>query len=424
MSVKINSLEIEGVKRIKAVALEPNENGLTIIGGKNGQGKTSVLDAIAWALGGDRFRPTNAKRDGSYSEPYLKVTLSNGIIAERHGENSSLKVTDPTGKRGGQALLNEFIGELALNLPKFLESNSREKAHILLQIIGVEEELTRLEAEETKLYNERYSIGRLAEQKKKFALELPHFDGVPTSPISAVELIRRQQEILAKNGENKRKRDSLEALKKKRDELEVQIAHLTAQLSSVKSDIYTAELSANELEDISTAELEKDIADIENINIRVRANLDRERALDEAEEFSRKYAELSNSIDDVRAGKLKLLEEADLPLPGLTVEKGELIYNGKAWDCMSSSEQLRVATAIVRKLRPECGFVLLDKLEQMDSETLTEFGVWLESEGLQAIATRVSTGDECTVIIQDGMISGDNAQYVTTVEKSWKDGEF
>ena len=71
---------------------------------------------------------------------------------------------------------------------------------------------------------------------------------------------------------------------------------------------------------------------------------------------------------------------------------------------MSGAEQLKVSTAIVRKLNPDCGFVLLDKLEQMDIDTLNEFGAWLESEGLQAIATRVSTGDECSVIIEDGYI--------------------
>ena len=69
---------------------------------------------------------------------------------------------------------------------------------------------------------------------------------------------------------------------------------------------------------------------------------------------------------------------------------------------MSGSEQLRVAAAIVRCLNPECGFVLLDKLEQMDLQTLADFGKWLEAEGLQAIATRVSTGDECSIIIEDG----------------------
>ena len=82
---------------------------------------------------------------------------------------------------------------------------------------------------------------------------------------------------------------------------------------------------------------------------------------------------------------MSLLKEADLPLPGLAVEEGELIYNGQKWDNMSGSEQMKVSTAIVRKLNPECGFVLLDKLEQMDLDTLSEFGRWLEQEGLQQL---------------------------------------
>lgn len=61
--VKIASVEAENVKRVKAVYLEPKADGLTVIGGRNGQGKTSVLDAIAWALGGDKMRPSNAKRE-------------------------------------------------------------------------------------------------------------------------------------------------------------------------------------------------------------------------------------------------------------------------------------------------------------------------------------------------------------------------
>lgn len=102
MSVKINALELENVKRIKAVKIDPTQNGLTIIGGDNNQGKTSVLDSIAWALGGDRNKPSNAVREGSTIPPLLKVTLSNGIIVERKGKNSSLKVTDPSGKKAGK----------------------------------------------------------------------------------------------------------------------------------------------------------------------------------------------------------------------------------------------------------------------------------------------------------------------------------
>ena len=95
---------------------------------------------------------------------------------------------------------------------------------------------------------------------------------------------------------------------------------------------------------------------------------------------------------------------------------------------MSGAEQLKVATAIVRRLKPECGFVLLDKLEQMDMDTLEEFGRWLEQENLQAIATRVSTGGECSIIIEDGYAVEQPATErevpVVPAAASWKEGEF
>ena len=157
MSVKITTLEIENVKRVKAVRLEPSPNGLTVIGGKNGQGKTSVLDAIAWALGGEKFRPSSAEREGSVIPPHLHLELSNGIIVERKGKNSSLTVIDPSGKKAGQQLLNEFISAFALDLPRFMEASNRDKAETLLKIIGIGDQLTQLDREEQQLY---YKIGR------------------------------------------------------------------------------------------------------------------------------------------------------------------------------------------------------------------------------------------------------------------------
>ena len=124
----------------------------------------------------------------------------------------------------------------------------------------------------------------------------------------------------------------------------------------------------------------------------------------------------------MREEKAALLNSAELPLPEMSVRDGELIYKGQKWDNMSGSDRLKVSTAIVRKLNPECGFVLLDKLEQMDLDTLQEFGEWLEAEGLQAIATRVSTGDECSIIIEDGYVAG--AEKPEEPKKEWKAGVF
>ena len=195
MSMKINRLEIENVKRIKAVKLEPVQNGLTIIGGDNQQGKTSVLDSIAWALGGERYKPSQSTREGSMVPPNLHIVMNNGLVVERKGKNSTLKVTDPNGQKAGQQLLNEFVEQLALDLPRFMEASGTEKAKVLLQIIGVGPQLAELEKEEKELYQERLYVGRTADQKEKFAKEQPYYPDVPRDLVSPSELIRQQQEI-------------------------------------------------------------------------------------------------------------------------------------------------------------------------------------------------------------------------------------
>ena len=238
-----------------------------------------------------------------------------------------------------------------------------------------------------------------------------------------MELIQAQQAILARNGENQRKRQEARDIEAARDnakqeksnalarveELNRQIVAAMAaaneadrKLDALETDLAAARKTAAELADESTAEIEASLSEIELTNAKVRDNQRRAEAQREADELDEQYRETTARIEELREAKMSLLEGADLPLAGLAVDNGLLSYEGRRWDCMSGSEQLRVATAIVRKLKPECGFVLVDKLEQMDPETLREFGAWAEAEGLQVIATRVSTGGECSIVIEDG----------------------
>lgn len=405
--VKINELLIENVKRVKAVQFEPSADGLTIIGGRNGQGKTSVLDAIAWALGGNNYKPSVPEQDGALVPPNLHIKLSNGLIVERKGKNSTLKVTDPNGNKSGQQLLNEFVSTLALDLPKFINGSDKDKADSLLKILGIGDVLSQLDTKENQLYAQRTEVGRIADRKKKAADEMPMYPNVPKEPVSATKLIKQQQEILARNGENERKRQDAARYEQMLAEAQIAFDEAKAALQKAEQDCLTARKSAEGLHDESTAELEKNLAEIEALNIKIRTNSTKEAAEIEANNLQQEYDGLTEQIESVREERNKLLDSAELPLPGLSVKDGKLIYNNMPWDGMSGSDQLKVATAIVRKLNPQCGFVLMDKLEQMDLETLQEFGVWLKQEGLQVIATRVSTGDECSIIIEDGMVKGD-----------------
>lgn len=417
--MKINRLEVENVKRIHAVMIEPSKDGLTIIGGKNRQGKSSVLDAIAWALGGNKYKPSQAANSDSTIPPRLKIIMDNGLVVERKGKNSDLKVTDPEGQKGGQQLLDSFVEELAINLPKFMEATGKEKANTLLQIIGVGPKLAELEQKEKQIYQERLYVGRTADQKEKFAKEQPYYPDAPEEPVSASELIREQQEILARNGQRQqwaREYDKILAdLEKNENAIEAYeraLKDLKKERETLEGKRKAAEKTPAELKMESTEELERSIESIDTINRKVRANLDKAKAEEDAREYRDQYTHLTQALEDVRKQKAGLLDSADLPLPGLSVKDGELIYNGQQWDNMSSAEQMIVSTSIVRKLNPKCGFVLLDKLEAMDLDTLKEFGAWLEQEGLQAIATRVSTGDECSIVITDGYVDGQNGVFV------------
>lgn len=438
MSIKINKLEIENIKRVKAVKIEPTLNGLTIVGGNNNQGKTSILDAIAWGLGGNKYKPSEPQRQGSIVPPYLHIVLSNGLIVERKGKNSDLKVIDPNGDKSGQQILNSFVEELAIDLPKFMDMTNKEKANTLLSIVGVGEKLYALEQQEKEVYNKRHAIGQIADQKKKYAKEQPYFTDAPKELISATELIMQQQEILTRNGENQSKRRRHEEIKRLNmqqaqeiDRLKREVKAMQEAYDQTAADLDIAVKSITELVDESTAELENNIRNIDEINRKVRANLDKDRAEEDANEYRIEYDKLTSDLDSIRDEKTSLLQNANLPLEGLTVEDGELLYKGQRWDNMSGSDQLKVSTAIVRKLKPECGFILLDKLEQMDMDTLKEFGAWLEQEDLQAIATRVSTGDECSILIEDGYVVGDPIVPVGAGDipvqpqtQSWKAGEF
>ena len=428
MSVKIAALEAENVKRIKAVALTPSPTGLTIVGGNNNQGKTSVLAALAWALGGEKFRPTAAVRDGALAPPHLKVILSNGVVVERRGKNSSLTVTDPTGQRSGQQLLNAFVEPLALDLPRFMQASDKDKADTLLNIIGVGDALTGLDREIKALYDRRTVIGQIGAQKRHAAEELTEYPDAPSEPVSAIELIQQQQEILLHNADNQRKRMKLAQLEEQEKQLGRRVQELSQelemvehQLTAVQQDVQDATKTVAQLQDESTAELEQSIRNVEEINRQVSANLAKSKAQDEAERYAQEYTALTEQIKAKRTARMDLLNGADLPLTGLGVEDGSLTYNGKHWQDMSGSDQLRVATAIVRRLNPDCGFVLLDKLEQMDLATLAEFGSWLQAEGLQAIATRVSPGGECQIIIEDGRVKDAEEP---PAPKAWTKGAF
>lgn len=480
MSLKLHSLDCSDFKRIKAIHLEFNENGFTIIGGGNKQGKTSSIEAILYALGGEAYRPVNMKREGSVEDGFIRLTFDDGMIVERSGKNASLKVIDSTGKKQGQNLLNALISKIAIDLPRFLNAADGEKAKVLLELLGIGDELNALDEREKSLYQERTSIGREYDRKEKAANELPFYADVPETEISSVELTKQLGEVMKRNAATKAAverieknklelgrlvergeklsaaRESLDGkataqkgqvesnAKHRLDSIEAQIQELIRQKGRVlvekeqqlkviddtvvtQKKAFDTQIKENESaketltdeivksENIDTAledtsALEQAIQDCEATNAKVLANRERQEKVEESVALKKEYENYTAEIEEIRKRRLALLDGADLPYPGLSVKdfgKGPVItLNGIPWSDCSGAEQLIVSAAIAFAIKKDCGFVLMDKLEQFDQNSLDEFQQWLEDQHKQVIATRVSTGSECSFIIEDGYVVG------------------
>jgi len=370
-------------------------------------------------LGGEKYRPSDANNKGEDEPLELKIELSNGLVVQRKGKNSSLKVTDPNGLSGGQGVLDKFVEKLALDLPRFISANAKEKAEILLKIIGAGDSLTELDLREDETFNNRRAARKELDKARKILESMSGAVDVPEK-VSVSELIseiEKAQEIASKKAhyqgliksaeaECDRLSDEIKYDEEEMDKIRARVKANETKLAQVFENVVnmTKETEAIDVPDIEP--LREKIDQAEKINAEAaeaeRHNNDLMAARKRFEDAGEEYDSLEEDLKFVRQERQDLLANADMPLDGLSVEDGELTYNGAKWDCMSAADQLMVATSIVKQLNPECGFVLMDKLEQMDIQTLAAFNSWAESQNLQVIATRVSTGDECSIIIEDG----------------------
>lgn len=475
--MKVKHFTMQNVKGVNLFDYDFPLSGTTVLGGKNNQGKTSVLNGMQYAIGGEAYRPSNYHKDDTIGESFLQMVFSNGIVAQRIGDSADLKVFDENGKVSRQKLLDQFITKFALDLPKFLNGSDKDRAEILLKALHLEDEVNKLEDAIASEYEERTIIGRIRDQKKKAGKEMPFHEGVPDEEISPSDILSRMQEVNVRNAKIQAAKQELDKhnadlvrlvetgekiesaiakvdgetkllCEKVDEDCKAKIASIEEQILKLQEGIKAAtnfaishkeqimksaevnksalerqkeendkavedlsdKIAAAETQDFTledTSVFNRELDAIEETNVKIRENIARAKVLKEADEQALKYDEKTAVIEDLRKQKDALLQGAGLPYPGLSVENKVVTLNGKAWDCMSESMKIRVGCAIVMRINPSCKFMFVDKLEQLDSDSLAELDQFAKDHDIQIIGTRVTTDpDDCTLIIKNGYIEG------------------
>lgn len=413
--MRIIRLQAEGYKRLEAVDITP-DGDLVEVRGNNGNGKSSVLDAIFVALAGAAVAPIKPVREGE-EMAIIRVDLGEIVVTRIFTDDGAtrLKVTNADGSAtysSGQTMLDDLIGHIAFDPLEFARLKPDEQAEQLRQLVEIEVDLDQLARERQIAFNSRRDLNRDVKALKARLDAIPKLDKPETLPdrdalVAALEdaankNAAREQEISRRGQMNERARAAkeradvhAETAKKLRLEAEERDKAAAVELE-VEKDIKAEIEGLPELaevidvaalrEQITQADKIKDIAD----QIRGRETLEAEysEAVENADAFS-------VAIEEADKKRNEAIAAAKMPVEGLSLVVNEddklgVTFNGIPFSQASSAEQLRVSTAVAMAANPKLRVIrikdgsLLDKnslsiLREMATEN--DFQIWGEFVG-------------------------------------------
>lgn len=399
--LKIHRFEAENFKRLKVVEITP-DGAVVIIGGRNSQGKSSVLDAIFQAIGGGPAAKGTKKpiRDG---EDHARVMLDLGdLIVTRtwRGDESFLKVEskDKAKYSSPQTVLDGFMGKLSFDPLEFTKLSATAQVAALLDLVDLPIDLDELASERLGHYDARTEIGRTVKSLRGQLDGLGEVEEAPAEEISQAELLAKyeatSQQVLALNQKIKDRDTADNNILRLTDELDEALA-LVASLD--------AEIEASPPIE-NPAVIKEQIASAEETNAKVRRNATRAETAKKLQAEEDQQTSRTRLIDEIDTRKADALANATFPVDGLGFGDEGVVFNGIPFSQSSASEQIRVSLAMAMALNPRLRVIRILDGSLLDAENMAVITSMAEAQGFQVWIERVGDGDGVGVIIEDGSV--------------------
>jgi DNA repair exonuclease SbcCD ATPase subunit len=401
---KIIRLESTNYKRLKAVEIVPDPDGnLVIVAGKNGQGKTSILDSITAALGGVNGKTTPKPiRDG---EDRAEIVLeTEDLIVTRKftasGPTLLVKSHDGAVYPKGQAKLDDLLGRLSLDPLAFTQLSDRDQLATLLDLVDLPFDIDKLAAERKEVFERRTDANRKVKELTARAAEyISRPADLPDEEISVSALVaayREGQELNDRIAEADR---AVVALQARVEKLRAELA--VAQDALDNASDYSAKAPAP----VDLEAIEKQVNNAEEINAAVRHHKVGEKVRADLTIAEQEAAELTEAIAEIDKQKADGLAAAVFPIDDLGFDDTGVTYRGVPFKQASGAEQLRVSLAMAIALNPKLRVIRIADGSLLDSDNLAlvesiarehDFQVWIEMVG---------DGDGRGIVIEDGQVA-------------------
>lgn len=422
--MKIKRLFVENIKRVRQAEVVPGDAHLIVIGGQNGEGKSSLLDGIPYAMAGKRAWPERPLRDGA--ERGTVVVDCGELCTTRTftpGGGGTLTVEDADHKtfRSPQAKLDSLVNVFNFDPLVFLRSKAAAQAEELRRLVGIN--LSEFDQQIADLKTERKAALGLRNEKQAEVDRVVVPEGTPDVPIDLGPLARQ---IAAADAHN-RAVDAAHARARKLEQdgkaaadevvrLQGEIAHLMVLLETAKNAVdkarkehQEAATEAEHMQRISAEALLQQHAEAQAVNDHVRARQLRELLLAKVDEANGRIKSVDAQIATVTAARQQRLAAATFPVAGLGLDGNTVTFNGKPFEQASSAEQLRVSLAMGLAMNPDLRALIIRDGSLLDDKNMVLVEQMAREADAQVFMERVGTGPECTVIMADGVITGADA---------------
>lgn len=408
MSYKILKLTSENFVKIKFAEITPTSN-VVVISGKNGNGKSSLLNTIPSTLGGidSKSYPEPIHNGAEYAKNTILLGVYNNLIPSQieeyctvtrnwtSNDKSYLKIEakDGTKFKNPQQLLDKIIGDLTFEPLEFCNLEPKKQVEILMNLVGLREPLFNLDIEKKKIYNERTDINKEVETLK---IQLKNYNDIDTNlPDTEIDTNDLINELNRANGiirENQSARNELMNVESVVNSAENEIARLTRRITDLQQQIAKNQNTRNLLmekivDDPDTKEITNRIAGCNETNNRI--NKSREYRV-KKDEYNTKVSAAeycTERLKELEEEKIELLKKANFPIDGLGFNDDGILFNGIPFIQCSSAEKLKVSMSVAMALNPQLRVIrimngnLLDKDSKKYVKQVAEerdFQVWIE----------------------------------------------
>lgn len=408
-------LEAENVKTLRAVAIEP-DGAVVQITGANGSGKSSVLDAMYYALAGKGALPSQPVREGE-DQARIMLDLGELIVTRRISADgtTSLSVMTPDGAKFGspQSMLDAMLGALTFDPLAFSRMKAKEQRDEIARLAGLTEMLDTLAGMDRADFDARTDVNRDLKQAEARLAALPVVPACEPVDVSAT-----LAEIRAAREENR----VAEALAGRREQLEGQ-ARATREVAEHKREQARALLAEADAFDAQAATLDASAAVImvpelldltplehrleqaESLNAQHRAHQDRALAEQAVAELRAQSEAYTASLKAREAERAAVIAAADMPVPGLGLSADGVTLNGHPLDQASSAEQLRLATAIAMARDTKLRVLRIKDGSLLDEQSLAVIGEMAETHNWQVWLEVVDTSGQVGIVMRDGAVA-------------------